>query len=242
MPTPLLTHHPPPPAEAAAIAIPDAKWGERPLLIVAPKEGQVRVLRACRRWLGGRARRGSAAPAASPSRAFEASHSAPVAHPPPRLAPIKEPGLGTLRRAAPAATTLTRPPASPPRQAPTKESVLAYLDGKLARWQVPDDVLFVKARPRCEERDPLSLSLEERELERKACRRRWAASARGAQGSRRRAAPPPCRPALPAPTRRRHRCAALLLQEIPHTATGKISKLTLRQQFGGHRPAPRSRM
>lgn len=33
-------------AEAAVIAIPDAKWGERPLLVVAPKPGQVRAGRA----------------------------------------------------------------------------------------------------------------------------------------------------------------------------------------------------
>lgn len=27
----------------------------------------------------------------------------------------------------------------------------------------------------------------------------------------------------------------VFVKEIPHTATGKISKLTLRQQFAGHR-------
>ena len=30
---------PPSPAEAAVIGIPDARWGERPLLIVAPRQG-----------------------------------------------------------------------------------------------------------------------------------------------------------------------------------------------------------
>lgn len=85
-------------AEAAVIAMPDEKWGERPLLVVAPKEGQ----------------------------------------------------------------------------SPSREEVLGYLEGKVARWWMPDDVVFVK--------------------------------------------------------------------EIPHTATGKISKLTLRKQFEGHRPSPRSRM
>lgn len=84
-------------AEAAVIAIPDAKWGERPLLVVAPKPGQ----------------------------------------------------------------------------SPTREQLLEYLEGKIARWWMPDDVVFVK--------------------------------------------------------------------EIPHTATGKISKLTLRKQFGSHHP-PRSRL
>lgn len=53
-------------------------------------------------------------------------------------------------------------------QAPTKQSVLSFLDGKIARWWMPDDVVFVK--------------------------------------------------------------------EIPHTATGKISKLTLRRQFQGYKP------
>ena len=46
---------------------------------------------------------------------------------------------------------------------PTKEDLLAYMDGKIAKWWMPDDVAFV--------------------------------------------------------------------DEIPHTATGKIQKLTLREQF-----------
>jgi acyl-CoA synthetase (AMP-forming)/AMP-acid ligase II len=37
-------------AEAAVIAMPDAKWGERPLLVVAPKEGQVRARKGSR-WM-----------------------------------------------------------------------------------------------------------------------------------------------------------------------------------------------
>jgi len=49
----------------------------------------------------------------------------------------------------------------------TKEEVLAYLDGKIAKWWMPDDVVFV--------------------------------------------------------------------DEIPHTATGKIQKLTLRQQFADYK-------
>jgi len=49
----------------------------------------------------------------------------------------------------------------------TREELLAFYDGKIAKWQVPDDVVFV--------------------------------------------------------------------QEIPHTATGKIQKLKLREQFQGHR-------
>ncbi|EFN53923.1 hypothetical protein CHLNCDRAFT_48981 [Chlorella variabilis] len=80
-------------AEAAVIAIPDAKWGERPLLVVAPKEGQI----------------------------------------------------------------------------PSREDILGFLEGKIAKWWMPDDVVFVK--------------------------------------------------------------------EIPHTATGKISKLTLRKQFAEAKPA-----
>ncbi len=48
----------------------------------------------------------------------------------------------------------------------TKEEVMAYLDGKIAKWWMPDDVVFV--------------------------------------------------------------------DEIPHTATGKIQKLTLRQQFADY--------
>lgn len=52
--------------------------------------------------------------------------------------------------------------------------MLDYLKDHVARWQVPDDVVFVK--------------------------------------------------------------------EIPHTATGKVSKLELRKMFGGHRPAPRARL
>ncbi|MEE4350314.1 MAG: long-chain-fatty-acid--CoA ligase [Pacificimonas sp.] len=50
---------------------------------------------------------------------------------------------------------------------PTKESILAHLDGRIAKWWMPDDVVFV--------------------------------------------------------------------DEIPHTATGKIQKLALRQQFKGYR-------
>ncbi|PSC74120.1 long-chain-fatty-acid-ligase [Micractinium conductrix] len=84
-------------AEAAVIAIPDPKWTERPLLVVAPQPGQT----------------------------------------------------------------------------PTRDDILSYLSGKIARWWMPDDVVFVK--------------------------------------------------------------------EIPHTATGKISKLTLRKQWGNHKP-PRARM
>ena len=49
----------------------------------------------------------------------------------------------------------------------TKEDMLAYLEGKIAKWWMPDDVVFV--------------------------------------------------------------------DEIPHTATGKIQKLTLRQQFADYR-------
>lgn len=82
-------------AEAAVIGIPDAKWGERPLLVIAPKPGQ----------------------------------------------------------------------------SPTKQDLLSFLDGKIARWWMPDDVAFVK--------------------------------------------------------------------ELPHTGTGKISKLSLRQQFNGYKPKSR---
>ncbi|PSC71890.1 long-chain-fatty-acid-ligase [Micractinium conductrix] len=84
-------------AEAAVIALPDKKWGERPLLIVVPRNGQE----------------------------------------------------------------------------PSRDSVLRFLEGRVARWWMPDDVAFVK--------------------------------------------------------------------EIPHTATGKISKLALRRQFEGHKPR-RSRL
>ncbi|KAL4856390.1 Medium-chain-fatty-acid--CoA ligase [Chlorella vulgaris] len=84
-------------AEAAVIAIPHDKWGERPLLVVVAKEGQK----------------------------------------------------------------------------PTRDDILSYLDGKIAKWWIPDDVVFVK--------------------------------------------------------------------EIPHTATGKISKLSLRRSFASHKPH-RSRM
>ena len=50
---------------------------------------------------------------------------------------------------------------------PTKEDMLKYLEGKIAKWWMPDDVVFVDA--------------------------------------------------------------------IPHTATGKIQKLVLREKFGNHR-------
>ncbi len=50
-----------------------------------------------------------------------------------------------------------------PERSPTKESILAFMEGKIAKWWMPDDVVFVK--------------------------------------------------------------------EIPHTATGKIQKTTLRDQF-----------
>ncbi len=51
-------------------------------------------------------------------------------------------------------------------RSPTKEEILGYLDGKIAKWWMPDDVVFAK--------------------------------------------------------------------EIPHTATGKIQKVALRQQFKGY--------
>jgi fatty-acyl-CoA synthase len=53
-----------------------------------------------------------------------------------------------------------------PGQSATREDILAYMDGKIAKWWMPDDVVFVA--------------------------------------------------------------------EIPHTATGKIRKLTLREQFKDH--------
>jgi fatty-acyl-CoA synthase len=34
-----------------------------------------------------------------------------------------------------------------PGAAPTKESVLSYLEGKIAKWWTPDDVAFVEAIP-----------------------------------------------------------------------------------------------
>ena len=79
--------------EAAVIAIPHEKWGERPLLVVVPRPG------------------------------------------------------------------------GPP---PSREELLRFLEGKVAKWWLPDDVAFV--------------------------------------------------------------------EEIPHTATGKVSKLTLRKTFAGYRP------
>ena len=54
-----------------------------------------------------------------------------------------------------------------PDTSPTKEDILAYMDGKIAKWWMPDDVAFV--------------------------------------------------------------------DEIPHTATGKIQKITLRDQFKDYR-------
>ena len=54
-----------------------------------------------------------------------------------------------------------------PGEAATKEEYLGFLDGKIAKWWMPDDVVFV--------------------------------------------------------------------DEIPHTATGKIKKLVLREKFGKHR-------
>lgn len=36
--------------------------------------------------------------------------------------------------------------------------------------------------------------------------------------------------------------AIVFLEELPHTATGKVSKLTLRTMFADHKPAPRSRI
>ncbi len=54
-------------------------------------------------------------------------------------------------------------------QNPSREDILAHLQGRIARWWMPEDVAFVK--------------------------------------------------------------------EIPHTATGKISKLTLRRMFQGYKPA-----
>lgn len=56
-----------------------------------------------------------------------------------------------------------------PPQAPSRESILRFLEGRIARWWMPDDVAIV--------------------------------------------------------------------DEIPHTATGKISKLTLRRQFQDYKPA-----
>jgi fatty-acyl-CoA synthase len=41
-------------AEAAAIAIPDEKWGERPLVIVVPREGRTPNPEAIRAWFEGR--------------------------------------------------------------------------------------------------------------------------------------------------------------------------------------------
>jgi fatty-acyl-CoA synthase len=58
-------------------------------------------------------------------------------------------------------------------QRPTREELLSFLEGKIARWWMPDDVAFV--------------------------------------------------------------------EQLPHTATGKISKLRLRQQFKGYAPAGRPR-
>ena len=58
-------------------------------------------------------------------------------------------------------------------QRPTREELLSFLEGKIARWWMPDDVAFV--------------------------------------------------------------------EQLPHTATGKISKLRLRQQFEGYAPAGRPR-
>jgi len=41
-------------AEAAAIALPDEKWGERPLVIVVPRQGREPDPEALRRWFAGR--------------------------------------------------------------------------------------------------------------------------------------------------------------------------------------------
>ncbi|MBD5653931.1 MAG: long-chain-fatty-acid--CoA ligase [Candidatus Eremiobacteraeota bacterium] len=61
-----------------------------------------------------------------------------------------------------------------PETAPTRESVLAFLEGKIAKWWMPDDVVFV--------------------------------------------------------------------EDLPHTATGKVSKRLLRERFGTYRlPAPSAR-
>jgi fatty-acyl-CoA synthase len=56
-----------------------------------------------------------------------------------------------------------------PGERPAKKEILEYLDGKIAKWWMPDDVIFA--------------------------------------------------------------------DEIPHTATGKIQKTTLRERYGNHRPA-----
>ena len=115
------------------------------------------------------------------------------------------------------APSLANPPhPSPCCQAPTKESILAFLEGKLAKWWLPADVVFVKGGPASQPVAVVGAAL----------RCRW-------QGGRRCACAyafvvgKPVLPSLPTPP-----------AEIPHTATGKISKLALRQQFKDYRPPP----
>lgn len=81
-------------AMAAVIAMPHAKWDERPLLIVVPKP-------------------------APPSSSFSTSTSASASSgsPPSSLSPL------------------------------TREALLQYFQGKVAKWWVPDDVVFVESIP-----------------------------------------------------------------------------------------------
>lgn len=143
-------HQCPEPASSPCLhCIPDAKWGERPLLIVAPKAGQVRL----------------------PHRQ-QAKRSACLPQPAAASQPTG------LRTATPPRTRFAtsrsrhhaRVPA-PGLQSPSRDDILCFLEGRIAKWWMPEDVVFVK--------------------------------------------------------------------EIPHTATGKISKLTLRQKYGNHRPRSR---
>lgn len=95
------------------IAIPDDKWGERPLLIVKPKEGQASCAGLCRASFAGH-----------------------------------RPAVTGLQQAphctAVSAGGCTTAPANRPPQSPTKGGVLEWLAGKIAKWWMPDDVVFVK--------------------------------------------------------------------------------------------------
>ena len=99
------------------------------------------------------------------------------------------------------------PPPHPHPQAPTKESILGFLEGKLAKWWLPSDVVFVKG-------GPVVAAVGAALRGGRWCARGYVVGFN------------PCCRGCRAPT-----------AEIPHTATGKISKLTLRQQFKDYRPS-----
>lgn len=116
------------------IAMPDEKWGERPLLVVTPKEGKVRHF-SC----------GPALPGAAHQQRTRRQAAARGDHQGPRLGKGRHassvwcpPAASAWRRSCPI------PASARPSQAPTREGVLRFLEGKVARWWMPDDVVFVK--------------------------------------------------------------------------------------------------